>query len=165
MLGMDAFPSKIELALHVGPLSPPLVKHVRERHVGGKGQLSELERAILVNFVNFKKEKASLKPSPKEVVVSLYNTLSLVSEHVLALHGERYDEDVPDRFVNQVERAWVLNVKQPVNEAMHRDLGWLHATRDECIGTGTNPSRADLLLFENKAKHYLRAFLPERLPR
>lgn len=148
--------------LHVGPFSPPLIKHLKDRYTGGK--VSDKERAILVNFVNFKKEKISLKPSAKEIIASLYNTLLFTSAHVLAAHGEQYDPDVPDLFVNQVERAWVLNVREPVNDEMHRDLAWVLSTRNACIDTGANPTAPDLLLFENKVKHYLRGFLPERLP-
>jgi hypothetical protein len=152
------------VVLHVGLFAPPIIKHLKDHYLKPKSNVNEVERKILQNFVNFKKEKFSLRPSPKEIVVSLFNTLKLVAEHLLAMHKEKYDEGTKNLFTNEVERAWVLNVKQAVSEDMHEGLLWLQKLRDACVTDGTNPSVSDLLLFENKAKHVLRGFDPDALP-
>ncbi len=156
---------KLELITHVGVLAPPVIKHVKELYVKGMGRAPDLQNKILANFVNYKKEKIAIKPSAKELVASLLNTLNFLAEYIMFLHGERYDEGTTDRFVNQVERAWVLNVKSPVSDEMHQDLVWLQKTRAQCIDEGTKPQASDLILFENKAKHYLRGFKPGSLPK
>jgi hypothetical protein len=156
------------LVLHVGLFSPPIIKHFKALYLAPGGGVAAgnagAARKILVNFVNFKKEKVSLKPAPKEIVVSLYNTLRLVAEHVLSLHKEKYDDTTKNLFTNEVERAWVLNVKKPVADDMHDGLLWVEKTRDACVVDGTNPTASDLLLLENKVKHLLRGFDPGALP-
>jgi len=156
------------LVLHVGMFSPPFIKHLKSMYLApGSSALAgdvDAARKILVNFVNFKKEKLRLKPAPKEIVVSLYNTLKLVAEYVLSLQKERYDETTKNRFTNEVERAWVLNAKKPVSDDMHEGLLWLERVHGTCVMDGSNPASADLLLFENKVKHFLRGFNPAALP-
>jgi hypothetical protein len=156
------------LVLHVGLFAPPIIKHFKALYLAPRGSVptgnADAARKILVNFVNFKKEKISLKPAPKEVVVSLYNTLKLVAEHVLSLHKEKYDETTKNLFTNEIERAWVLNVKSPVSDDMHDGLLWVEKVRDTCVDDGTNPMSSDLILFEYKIKHFLRGFDPRALP-
>ncbi|MBN2152439.1 MAG: hypothetical protein JW839_13385 [Candidatus Lokiarchaeota archaeon] len=152
------------LVIYIGAFAPPMIKHVKNRYILHRDSVSNIERKILVNFVNFKKEKVGIKPSPKEIVVSLYNTLKLVAEHVLALHKERYDEATKNLFTNEVERAWVLNAKKPVSDDMHEGLLWVEKVRDACVVDGTNPGASDLILIENKVKHLLRGFDPGALP-
>jgi hypothetical protein len=152
------------LILHVGLFSPPIIRHYKNLYLAAGSRSNEAVRKILVNFVNFKKEKLSLKPAPKEIIVSLYNTLKLVAEHVLSLHKEKYDETTNSLFTNEVERAWVLNAKKPVSDDMHEGLLWLEKIHGACISDGTNPVGSDLLLFENKVKHVLRGFDPAALP-
>ncbi|MEX2684189.1 MAG: hypothetical protein Q6373_021645 [Candidatus Sigynarchaeota archaeon] len=156
---------KTLLVIHVGSFAPPIIKHIKNRFILHTSSASDNEKKILVNFVNFKKEKISFKPSPKEIIVSLYNTLKLVAEYVLALHKEKYDETTKHLFTNEVERAWVLNVRKPVSDEMHEGLLWVEKVRDACVVDGTNPSASDLLLLENKVKHVLRGFDPAALPR
>nr|MDO8117370.1 hypothetical protein [Candidatus Sigynarchaeota archaeon] len=156
---------KLELMTTVGALSPPVIKHVKDQYVKGTGKAPDLQNKILTNFVNYKKEKLALKPSTKEIVAGLMNTLNFLAEYVLFLHGERYDEDIADRFVNQVERAWVLNVKSAVSDNMHQDLLWLQKMRAQCLDEGSKPQASDMVLFENKVKHYLRDFKPGNLPK
>ncbi len=150
------------LVLHVGTFAPSIIKYFKAMYLAPGGSaaagIAEVARKILVNFVNFKKEKISLKPSPKEIVVSLYNTSKLVAGHVLSLHKEKYDEATKNLFTNEVERAWVLNVKKPVSDDMHEGLLWVEKIRDACVVDGTNPTASDLLLFENRIKHILRGF-------
>ncbi len=157
------------LLLHVGLFAPPIIKHFKAVYLAPSDNAAagntDAVRKILVNFVNFKKEKISLKPAPKEIVVSLYNTLKLVAEQVLSLHKEKYDETTKNLFANEVEQAWVLNVKSPVSDGMHDGLLWIEKVRDACVVDGTNPMSSDLLLFEYKVKHFLRAFDPNALPR
>ena len=157
------------LVLHVGLFAPPVIKYFRALYLAPGGSVAasndNAARKILVNFVNFKKEKISLKPAPKEIVVSLYTTLKLVAEHVLSLHKEKYDEATKNLFTNEVERAWVLNVKSPVSDDMHDGLLWVEKVRDACVVDGTNPISSDLILFEYKVKHFLRGFDPGALPR
>ncbi|NMC07801.1 MAG: hypothetical protein GYA24_21485 [Candidatus Lokiarchaeota archaeon] len=156
------------LFIHVGAFSPPIIKHFKALYLAGGTGLAassvDAARKILINFVNFRREKISIKPAPKEIIVSLYNTLKLVSEHVLSLHKEKYDETTEHLLANEVERAWVLNVKKPVPDEMHEDLLWIEKTRDACVMEGANPIGSDLLLFENKVKHLLRGFVPAALP-
>ncbi len=156
---------KTLLVIHVGSFSPPIIKHVKNRYLLHPSSASDIERKLLVNFVNFKKEKISLKPAPKEIIVSLYNTLKLVAEHVLSLHKEKYDETTKSLFTNEVERAWVLNARKPVSDDMHEGLLWVEKVRDACVVDGTNPATSDLILLENKVKHLLRGFEPGALPR
>jgi len=152
------------LVIHVGSFAPPIIKHIKNRYILHASSASDGERKILVNFVNFKREKISFKPAPKEIIVSLYNTLKLVAEHVLSLHKEKYDDTTKNLFTNEVERAWVLNVRKPVSDDMHEVLLWIEKVRDACVVDGTNPVSSDLLLFENKVKHFLRGFDPGGLP-
>jgi len=156
------------LFLHVGLFAPPIIKHFKTLYLAPRGSVPtgivDAARKILVNFVNFKKEKISFKPAPKEIVVSLYNTSKLVAEHLLSLHKEKYDEATKNLFTNEVERAWVLNVKQPVSDDMHDGLLWIEKVRDACVVDGTNPIYSDLILFEYKVKHILRGFDPRALP-
>nr|MDO8113518.1 hypothetical protein [Candidatus Sigynarchaeota archaeon] len=156
---------KLLLGIHVGFLAPPVIKHFKDHYLKHRGNYDEAEKKALINFVNFKKEKLSLKPAPKEIVVSLYNTMKLVAEEILFLNKEKYDETTKNLFTNEVERAWVINVKKSVADEMHGDMLWIEKTRDACVIDGANPSASDLLLFENKAKHYLRAFDPDSLPK
>lgn len=156
------------LIIHVGVFSPPIIKHFKAMYLAGDANQAvasvDAARRILINFVNFRKEKLSIKPAPKEIVVSLYNALKLVAEHVLSLHKEKYDEKTSHLLANEVERAWVLNVKKPVQDDMHEDLLWIEKIRDACVMEGSNPMGSDLLLFENKVKHLLRGFVPAALP-
>jgi hypothetical protein len=156
------------LVLHVGLFSPPTIKHLKAVYLapGSSAAAGDIGavRKILVNFVNFKKEKISIKPSPKEIVVSLYNTLKLVAEYVLSLHKERYDETTKNLFTNEVERAWVLNARKPISDDMHEGLLWLEKVHGACVVDGLNPASADLILFENKVKHFLRGFNPAAFP-
>ncbi|MHA1682721.1 MAG: hypothetical protein ACTSUE_17410 [Promethearchaeota archaeon] len=155
---------KLLLVTHVGTLSPPILIHLKKSFMKGDVQPNSLERKVLLNFIEYKKARARLKPSPKEIIAGLYNTLKFTSEYILRLHDEKYDDGTEDLFVKQVERAIVLNVQSPVTDAVHDELGKLHAVRDESLLNGHDPGPPDLILFQNRIKHYLREFRVENLP-
>ncbi|MHA1368865.1 MAG: hypothetical protein ACTSWN_09355 [Promethearchaeota archaeon] len=153
---------KFYLSVHVGAFAPPIIIHLKNKFLKGN-EISDLEKKILINFLNYKKEKLNIIPSSKEIVASLFNTLNYVGEYILLQNKEKYPPDTPDIFVHQVERAWDLNVQQEITDEMHQELMFLNSLYKKCIVDGINLSSANLVLFENKIKYYLRRFDPDRL--
>lgn len=152
------------LTLHVGVLAPPIVKYLK-RHLDDFAEREDAPgRLVLVNFIAYKKEKFKLKPSQQGIVATLFNTLNHACEFILDRHGEVYEKNVEHRFVNQVERAWILNVKETVDDEMHEELVELEKMRHGCIDDGIILRPPELARFQHRIKHYLRAFDPDALP-